>query len=148
MSESDVAQLFGEEVVDGDLDGEGDAWKEVLKKAAVTYVDADEAIKSVNKEIKPLREQRTTSRESLMAIMGKMGLGKVRVSDIGVQFQLKTQKYKLGLTKERLRELCFKFFAGDQASAERLFAFLSEPVYEERVTLRRKKEAGQENASH
>lgn len=138
--------MFGEEVVD-DVDVEGDAWKEELKKAAITYVDADEAIKTVNKEIKPLREQRTASRDSLMAVMSKMGLGKVRVSDIGVQFLLKTQRYKLGLTKERLRDLCFKFFVGDNAAAERLFAYLSEPQYEERVTLRRKKEAGQENGS-
>lgn len=122
------------------LFAEGGEWKDALKRAAQIYVDADDAIKAVNKDIKPLREQRTSSKDEVMGIMARQGLTRIKVHDMGVQFSLKTQRYKLPLNKERLRALSFRFFSGDRESAERLIAFLTEPEYEERVQLRRRKD--------
>ena len=126
-------------------DDVGGMWKEELKRAATDYVDADDALRSVNKDVKPLREQRTSSRATVMGIMLQQGLEKVRVQDIGMQFVLKAQRYKVPLNKDRLRVLCQKFFAGNPETAEKLYTFLTEPEYEDRMQLKKKKSSDSDN---
>lgn len=136
---SDSVAAIDEEGSDVEEEGGvviGEDAKTALKQVATEFVHCDMNIKSITKELKPIRSMKAEANEKLMAIMMQSRLNDIAFKDLHTRFQLVTRKVKQTLTRERLKEKCMLF---DPANGAKLFEMLTTPAYEERVSLKCKK---------
>lgn len=115
-----------------------DRWKQDLRQSSIAYCTADDAIKELNRELKPLRQTVKECSQRVMDLLTEHDERRCDIHTHAVSLRMDTRKSKKMPSKSQLRERCIEF-AGTEDEGDRMFAFLTEPIVSERTRLLRKK---------
>lgn len=115
-----------------------DDWKQMLRQTSVAYCNADNSIKAMNAELKPLRQ---TVKECGMQVIGLLAERNERRCDLldqKVSLNVVTKDHKKMPSKAQIRDRCLQF-TGDEEKGEELFKFLMAPETQSRTKLTKRR---------
>lgn len=115
----------------------GDIWTEALKAHGHGFCDADDMLKQMNTELKPIKEQHKTHKEKMTALMTAKNKHSARFGNSRVQLQKRVSKSKAP-SKDTIRDRCHNW---DGERGEELYKMLmasEEGTGEVKYTVRRK----------
>ena len=115
-----------------------DKWKQALRQTSIAYCNADDSVKELNKELKPLRQTVKECSQRVMDLLSERNERRCDIHDHATSLRMDSRKSKKMPTKAQLRERCIDF-TDDEAEGDRLFSFLTDPIVSERTRLLRKK---------
>ncbi|KAK9827190.1 hypothetical protein WJX74_009693 [Apatococcus lobatus] len=118
-----------------------DNWKQTLRQTCIAYCNADDAVKELGKELKPLRDTVKECSHKVVGLLQERNEKRCDIHDHSVSLKLDCRKSKKMPSKQQIRERCLEF-CGDDDKGEELFAYLMVPVCSDRTRLLRKKLQG------
>lgn len=119
--------------------GDGMAWRSELLQMAETFLEADDALRQANQELKPYRQKKKEGKSRVESLMEKHRLDQLAFEERNETLVLTHRQSKRRPTAEQIHDRCVSFLRGDAAAGKKLFEFLFRPVVEEVASLRRKK---------
>lgn len=118
-----------------------DNWKQTLRQTCIAYCNADDAVKELNRDLKPLRGTVKECSARVVGLLQERNEKRCDIHDHSVSLKLDNRKSKKMPSKQQMRERCLEY-CGDDEKGEELFRFLTVPVCSERTRLLRKKLQG------
>ncbi|KAK9816095.1 hypothetical protein WJX74_002257 [Apatococcus lobatus] len=119
-----------------------DKWKQDLRQTCIAYCGADDSIKEIGKELKPLRRTVRECGQRVMDLLGERDERRCDIHDHRVSLRMDSRACKRMPSKPQIRDRCLEY-AGGEEKGEELFAFLMAPVSVDRTRLLRKKLQGE-----
>ena len=118
-----------------------DQWKQSLRQTSVAYCAADDTIKELAAQLKPLRLTVKDCGAQVIELLQQRNERRCDLHDHKVSLKLDVRNQKRMPSKAQIRERCLQF-TGDETKGEELFAFLLNPEVKQRTRLMRKKLTG------
>lgn len=118
-----------------------DQWKQKLRQTSVAYCTADDEIKDITKDLKPLRQTVKECGLQIMELLAERQERRCDIHDIQVSLKLQNRKTKKMPNKAQIRDRCLQF-TGSEDQGEAMFAFLMNPEVNHRTVLKRGKLGG------
>lgn len=116
---------------------EADRWAQTLREAAVTFVQADDALKAAAKELKPVRLTLKEHKERVIGMLQSKQLPSCSITEVNVSLKLHKRTAKKAPSKDAIKQRCHEW--DGVGSGEELFEFLFRPSVTEVVGLKRVK---------
>lgn len=115
-----------------------DKWKQALRQTCIAYCSADDSVKELNRELKPMRQTVKECSQRVMDLLDERQERRCDIHDHSVSLKMDTRKSKKMPTKQQLKDRCIEYSASEDRGDE-LFTFLTTPIVTERTRLLRKK---------
>ncbi len=115
-----------------------DRWKQALRQTCIAYCSADDSVKELNRELKPLRHTVKECSQKVMDLLGERNERRCDIHDHAVSLKIENKRSKKMPNKQQMRDRCLQF-TGSEEKGEELFAFLTSPICSEQTKLMRKK---------
>jgi hypothetical protein len=114
-----------------------DRWRQTLREAAVTFVQADDALKAAAKELKPVRSTHKEHKERVIGLLKSRNAPSCSIKEHNASLKLQVRQAKKAPSKDAIRQRCNEW--DGVGSGEELFEFLFRPTVSEAVGLKRVK---------
>ncbi len=118
-----------------------DTWKQDLRQTCIAYCGADDSIKEIGKDLKPLRQTVRECGQRVMELLAERDERRCDIHDHRVSLKMDCRTCKRMPGKQQIRDRCLQY-AGAEDKGEELYAFLMAPLSVERTRLLRKKLTG------
>ena len=113
--------------------GERFAWRSELLTSAEAFLDADDALKRANEELKPYRTRKREGKDKVQEIMEQQRLDKLALQDRRETLVMVSRTSKRRPNAEELEQRCVAFTKGDEAAGKRLYDYLFKPIVQVRL---------------
>lgn len=115
-----------------------DSWKQTLRQTSIAYCNADNSIKAMNSELKPLRQTVKECGNHVISLLTERNERRVDLKDERVSLNVVTKDHKKLPSKAQIRDRCLQF-TGDEEKGDDLFKFLMAPETQTRTKLTKRR---------
>lgn len=112
-------------------------WRQSLREAAVTFVQADDALKAASKDLKPVRSTHKEHKQRVIGLLQSRKAPSCSIKEVNASLKLHVRQAKKAPSKDAIRQRCHEW--DGVGGGDELFEFLFRPSVSEVTGLKRVK---------